>query len=248
MELTTQTTVGALTERSGRARRVLALLGIDYCCRPDRSLAEAARAASADPEETLALLVAGVPPAKAANTVDWSAAPLPGITAHIATAHHRRARRLLVELLEDIEALTSSHPEQRNQHRLLRNALQQLADDLIPHMVKEERFIFPYIDSMLRPMGPDDSILVPLFGTIEYPLRSIRHDHSEDAALLETIMRLSNGFTPPAGACDRQVRFLRNVADLHSDLTSHIQLENDVLFPRAVAMEQQLARRGGERT
>lgn len=246
MDETTQTTVGALAERSARARRVLSLLGIDYCCRPERSLADASRGASAEANEVLELIARKESSTVSEAPVDWNAVPLAEITAHITVHHHRRARRLLVDLLEDIEALISSHPERRREHRLLREALQHLADDLIPHMVKEERFIFPYIDSMLRPMGPDDSILIPLFGTIEYPLRSIRHDHSEDAALLDTIRELSQNFESPAGTCDGEKRFVRNLADLHSDLSAHIRLENEVLFPRAVSMEQQLARRSGQ--
>jgi regulator of cell morphogenesis and NO signaling len=240
----TSDTVAGLASRSTRARRLFTILGIDYCCAPERPLVDAARAAGVEADELRDLLDPQAVDPAGAGGIDWLAAPLPEITARIIRKHHRHARRLLIDLLDSVDALLSGHPDQREPYRQIRDIVQQLADDLVPHMMKEERFIFPYIDSMFRPVGPDESILIPLFGTIDYPLRAIRHDHSDDATLLESLRELTQNFSTPPGNCDRQRQFTGMLAELHRDLSEHIRVENDVLFPRAVAYEQQLARRG----
>ena len=85
---------------------------------------------------------------------------------------------------------------------------------------------------------PDVSTIVPLYGTVQYPLQSLRHEHGEDLALIERIRDITNRFTPPSDACPRYRIFYNMLADFTSELREHIELENDVLFPRAIEAER----------
>jgi regulator of cell morphogenesis and NO signaling len=64
-------------------------------------------------------------------------------------------------------------------------------------------------------------------------------EHAEAVRLLAEMRRLSAGYEPPADAGNPLRDLYRGLAELEGDLHLHIHLENDVLFPRTAAMEQQ---------
>jgi regulator of cell morphogenesis and NO signaling len=245
MEVTAQTLVEEAAARFPRAMHVFEMVGVDYCCSGRLTIGEGARAAYIAEDELIDLILGRANPASQSPAVNrnWDDADLPSLTRHIVEHYHRGARRLLVDLTEDVRALISGHAAKHPELRELQNTLDELAHDLVPHMIREERYLFPYIETMDQPIGSDDRVRVPLFGTVEYPLQSIRHDHSEDLTILGRIRQLSLDFAVPSAACDRYRRFCSMLADLDRQLTRHIHLENAVLFPRAIAMERKIASR-----
>jgi len=62
-------------------------------------------------------------------------------------------------------------------------------------------------------------------------------EHDAAGALLANLRKLSNGFTPPEGACPTYLAFFTGLREFEQDLHQHIHLENNILFPRAIAME-----------
>lgn len=91
--------------------------------------------------------------------------------------------------------------------------------ELVAHMDKEERVLFPLL-------------LASGGGCTPFAIRRMRAEHGEHEALLARLKRLTDAFTPPVGACGSWRRLYQGCAKLCGDLEAHIALENDVLFPR----------------
>ncbi|MCB0616560.1 MAG: hemerythrin domain-containing protein, partial [Phaeodactylibacter sp.] len=51
------------------------------------------------------------------------------------------------------------------------------------------------------------------------------------------IRELSNGFTPPEGACNTYRVLYALLEEFEEDLHRHVHLENNILFPQAVELE-----------
>ena len=232
--------VGEVADTVARAARVFEITGIDFCDKPNRSLRDAAKTASVDPTELLQLLdpSAGPPPARELSNA--ANAPLHEITRHIVNAYHRRARALLVEMTLLASKAASAHPDKKLWP--LVDLIARISRDLVPNMRREEQYLFPYIDSFQREMGPDETIVVPLFGSVEYPMQRIRHDHADDLATLTAIRDATGNFVPPKGACDHISQLYKMLQEFDTDLQQHIRLENDVLFPRAIEAEKAAAK------
>jgi regulator of cell morphogenesis and NO signaling len=62
------------------------------------------------------------------------------------------------------------------------------------------------------------------------------------AALLSEIQEASHDFTVPADVCGSYAALHAALAELRFDLLKHVSLENNVLFPRAIALEDALLR------
>ena len=233
--------VGEVADTVAHAARVFEIVGIDFCDKRDRTVRDAAKTASVDVAELLQLMdpSAAVVPARAMDNPEN--APLDQVTKHIVTNFHRRARAMLVRMSLLAGSAASAHPDKKLWP--LVDLIAKLTRDLVPHMRREEQYLFPYIDSFQREMGPDETIVVPLFGSVEYPMQRIRHDHSEDLASLTAIREATSNFTPPTGACDHVRQLFKMLEEFDTDLQQHIRLENDILFPRAIEAERSAAKR-----
>jgi len=223
-------------------RTVLEILGVDTCCGADRSLKDASADAALSPAELLGLLAtpAALPEGNTGRLPEDSS--LAGIVDWVGGRIHPRARRFLIALIIRARSLSSSHGRRLRELWQTRDQLEELARDLIPHMSTEERYLFPYIRSMTETMRADATLVVPLLGTIEFPLQAIKHDHAADMNAIAALRQSTRDFTPDERSCAALREFYRALALFARELQEHIHLENDVLFPQAVEMEKRVAR------
>ena len=236
-EATAVMSVSDLLAALPRASVVFEVVGIDTCCGLSKSLTDAAAAAHIDVGEVVDLLNSReIAPVSAPD----SDAPLTEITRYIVAHFHRRARSILVELTELSRRVCSAHTERLATLWDMKDAIEQLVRELVPHMRGEERYHFRYIDSMQSP-ELNREILVPLYGTIQYPLQSLRHDHSRDLTAMADLRTIASDFHPPASSCKPVQRLYALMAVFERELQQHVQIEDQTLFPRAVEMERKLA-------
>ena len=106
-------------------------------------------------------------------------------------------------------------------------------------MMKEERILFPYVRDMEA--SGSSPIGACFGGQIARPLSVMHAEHDSAGSSLERLEKLTNNYTPPADACV-SFRALYEALRLFAlDLHQHIHLENNLLFPKAVQMEQAAA-------
>jgi|SRR5581483_19262 len=234
--------VGEIADTVPFAARVFEIAGVDYCCHRDRSLRDAATMAKIDVEELLTLLRRDKP-MPALPQLDAKRATLTELTRFVAGQFHPRARRMLVDLTLVASRAASAHTSRSDDIWALQDHITRLAHELVPHMRREEQYLFPYIESFVREMGPDETIVVPLFGTVTYPLQNIHHDHAQDLALVAGVRDMTHNFEPPARACETVRTLYKLFEQFESDLKQHVALENDVLFVRAVDEERRATER-----
>lgn len=131
-------------------------------------------------------------------------------------AAHRRELPQLIELARRVESVHASHPEVP---RGLASFLGEISDLLEMHMQKEELVLFPMIENGGHPM-------------IVHPIGVMRAEHEEHTDQLKTLAGIAHGFEPPKDACGSWRALYAGLAKLSDDLTEHIRIENEVLFPR----------------
>jgi len=66
----------------------------------------------------------------------------------------------------------------------------------------------------------------------------MEHEHDSAGNALRAMRAASSGYTPPPEVCISYHALYRALAEFEADLHQHIHLENNILFSRAIAMEQ----------
>jgi regulator of cell morphogenesis and NO signaling len=121
----------------------------------------------------------------------------------------------------------------------------ELAERTRQHLMSEEYALFPYILEMENVRDSKQPFVAPEFGRVEKPVDAIKNEHMVCIGLLRSIRALSGEFTAPHAASQQQRTWYAMLKELNADLHLHIHLENNILFPRAIALEAELLQRKG---
>jgi regulator of cell morphogenesis and NO signaling len=235
MAFTVRTPLGEIAAAFPPSMRVFEAHGLDYCCGGHRQLGEACEASGYAPEKVLAELEE-LSAARTGGGRDWREATVTEVVEYLLATHHVFTRTELARLTPLMAKVAGVHGERHPELLAIRQCFQALAADLMPHLMKEEQVLFPYLLA-LDGGRPGASC----FGTVANPIRAMEHEHDDVGELLHRIRDLSRDFALPEGACASYQSLFMGLADLEADLHQHIHLENNVLFPKALSLEGALA-------
>jgi len=239
MSTTTQT-VRDIAMENRAAVRVFEKYGIDYCCGGRVPLAEACAARNLNVDEVIASL-GTTAAASTPGDRDWVKESLASLTAHIVDAHHAYVTREVPRLNELAAKVVNRHGDTREELPVLQSKLAELGEELISHQGKEEVVLFPYIGKLERYASGNGTQPRNCFGSISHPIAMMTKDHEIAGNLMAEIRNLSQDYRPPEGACPTFRAFYAGLEEFEQDLHQHIHLENNILFPRAIALENSAA-------
>lgn len=239
MSLTTAKTVREVALQHPGATRIFEKLGIDYCCGGNRSLEEACEKANVPAFLVLDTLemAENENRAKKADR-DWQTEPLSELIAHIEKTHHKYVREETVRLTALLDKVCGVHGKNHPELLQIRSVFAGLGQELTMHMMKEERILFPYIVRMEEAVIQKEPILPAPFGTVENPTRMMEHEHDSAGQALREMRKVSSDYKAPADACVSYKTLYQVLQEFEADLHQHIHLENNILHPRAIAMEK----------
>ena len=230
--ITPETTIGALVAARPLLARFFEQLGLDYCCGGKQSLAAACARHGLDVTTTLALLdSAGTLLAAGPAEVDAAAMGLAQLADHIETTHHAYLKTELPRLVEMADRVATKHAWRDARLPEVAAAVSALAGEMLAHMEKEEFILFPAVREIEA--GAKAGICG---GDLSGPIRQMEAEHESAGQLTAKLRELTDGFTPNTEACNTHRALLAGLAEFESDLHRHVHKENNVLFPRTLAL------------
>jgi len=240
MSVTATHTVRELAVTMPGATRVFELMGIDYCCGGGRTLADACNTFRVPIEEVVRSLEEVERTATSGEkTRDWQTVSLTALCSYIVDKHHVFTRQELERLEKLLDKVCSRHGENHSELSQLQSLFLALKQDLLPHMLKEEQVLFPYIELMEAAISNHADIPTPFFATVQNPVRMMMNEHDTAGELLRQMRSVSGNYVPPPDACISYQTLYQAMTEFEADLHQHIHLENNILFPRAVQLETQ---------
>ena len=233
-EQLTTPTVGETVARDFRAAAVFERFGIDFCCGGRRALDEACRTAAVDPADVVRTLEA-LPPATdaTANVTQW---PLDQLIEYIVSTHHRYVRASMPTIGRYLAKLVDVHGARHPELARVAAYFENISRALAQHLLKEEQVLFPYIRELATTPVGGRECRSP-FGTVANPIRMMEREHREAAGQLRIIRELTNGYVSPEDGCTTYAVCMAELDRFERDLHRHVHLENNVLFPKALALE-----------
>jgi regulator of cell morphogenesis and NO signaling len=228
------TTLGELVAAHPQLAREFELLELDYCCGGQRTLADACVARGLDAQSTADELAHAVIDGSAP---DWSAMGLTDLVDHLESTHHRYLWDELPRLSALVAKIVSVHGDRHPELAQIEACFEEIRHDLEPHLVKEERVLFP----MIRELDCASESVSFHCGTLRNPISVMLREHDTVGDLLARLRQLTNAYQPPADGCASYVACYSGLAELEVDTHLHIHKENNLLFPGVVRIESELA-------
>ena len=187
-------------------------LKLDFCCGGQISLRQAAQDKNLDAQAVIAELSTLQRPQEVPALTDPVA-----LIDHILERYHAVHRSQLPELIRMARRVEAVHRDNPHVPSGLATLLESMEAELLSHMQKEENILFPALKLGGSPF-------------VSQPIGMMRSEHVAHGAMLDRLLELTQGATPPDGACNTWRALYAGIAQLNDDLISHIHLENNVLF------------------
>jgi regulator of cell morphogenesis and NO signaling len=180
-----------------------------------------------------------------------AAESLKDLTHYVVEVHHAYLRNELPPLGRMIARLENSHDTTHPEIISLRRALLRLTDELHAHMKKEETVLFPAIRRIEQALDDKQGLPASTFGSIRNPIWMIEQDHNAILSILAEIRALTGDYTLRDPECEMYRVVSQALQSLETQIHEHIHLEDRVLFPKAMRLEEALLNggpNGGSRT
>jgi regulator of cell morphogenesis and NO signaling len=231
MSISKEETVAEIVTKNPITSKVFYKYGIDFCCGGKIPLTESCQKHNVELKEVLEDL-------NIASSTNIEEDIKPGYSS---------AKELIDEIIEDyheplyellpiVHQLSAkvarvhgdSHPELKALHSLCI----KMEAELVEHMHKEEKILFPMIISL-----EDKNDLSAACHTVQGPINQMEHEHDDVKEVIQEIKRITNNLKAPEDACNSYRGLFAMLKELEFELYKHIHLENNILHPMAAKLE-----------
>jgi regulator of cell morphogenesis and NO signaling len=231
---TPATTVGDVVAGDYRTAAVFEKHGIDFCCGGDVTLA----AVCADHRLDTSALVRELEAAMstpARQDADYASWTLTRLIDHIKAVHHAYLGANTAQNAAYARKIADVHGEHHPELTRIAGAFDAMATELTAHLEVEEAVVFPAVKRAEAAGRAASAPHAQDAETIARGVEALVSEHEQVGAALRDIRDLAMGFGLPADACATYGLTYQRLQAFEADLHKHVHLENNILFPRAIA-------------
>ena len=237
METLEKKTIGEYVAQDFRTAALFSKYEIDFCCKGNRTIDEVCNKKDINPNDLLEQIEA-ILASNDTSGKDFKTWPLDLLADYIEKKHHHYVTEKIPIILQFLDKLCKVHGSNHPELFKINELFIGCAEDLASHMKKEELLLFPYIKKLAGASLDNEMIQKATFGSIENPISMMMMEHEAEGDRFREIVSLSNAYTPPSDACNTYKVAFSMLEEFEQDLHKHIHLENNILLPKAIVLEQ----------
>ena len=227
--------VGAVVATDYRTADIFTKYGIDYCCGGQKTIGRACTEQGISLEVLMEEVTQTIESGGSSEKYNhWA---LDFLADYIVNQHHSYAKDMIPRLSAMAKTVVEVHGEGHPELYTIGAIWQTISGELVMHMQKEELMLFPYIRRLVRSTQEGMLIQPPTFGSAAELIHLMEEEHQSAGDQLATLAELSSGFTPPVDACNTYQIFYTYLAEFQAMTKAHVHLENNILFPKTIALE-----------
>lgn len=234
-----QVTIGEIVAKDLSKAEVFKKYGIDFCCNGNKTVAQACQEMGLDVAQIERELAAGGHQA-AASALDFNAMNLDFLADYVVNIHHAYVRKNMPEIVGFASKIAQVHGPQHPELLQVKVLFDKVARELADHMVDEEDRLFPIVKEILAAKNNGTPYARSGSETFKAIVTEHFEEHEEVGDAMREIRRLTQDYTLPADACTTYNLTFKMLEEFESDLFTHIHLENNILFIKAMEIEETL--------
>jgi regulator of cell morphogenesis and NO signaling len=239
MNINKESIIGDLVAAQYKFASVFKNAGIDFCCHGNRTVGVACAEKSINPDEFIGQLNA-IADSNISADKDYNSWPLDFLADYIERVHHKYVTDKITEIAPYLQKIVQVHGDHHPELAEIEQLFTRSAGELSMHMKKEELIVFPRIKRILHASLTGEPLPPARFDSIQTPISAMLHEHDEEGERFAQINSLTQGYTPPPDACNTYRVTYAMLHEFEEDLHLHIHLENNILFPKAIQIEENL--------
>lgn len=234
--LNPEQSVGAWVTADYRLAALFERHGIDFCCGGDKPLTTACAEHGVSPETLLDEIRQVTAVADGGEQYDqWA---LDFLADYIVNQFHTSNRQTMPQIADYAATVADVHGAAHPETVAIARLWPQVQGEMGMHMQREELLIFPYIKRLVRSQEEGVAPRPLANGSLKELIVKLEAEHEATGDALADLARLSGGYTPPADACPTYRTLYALLAQFDATTKKHVHLENNILFPKAIRLEE----------
>jgi regulator of cell morphogenesis and NO signaling len=229
--------MGALAVQRPESMDLFRKYHMDYCCKGERSIYKACAEHQVDPVSFLKEF-------RKLTPRDMELHPemmRPGkLAKYINQVYHDYARERVPVIFYYFGKVMGRFGDVHPELKVAFDLFKELTDDLAIHMQKEEQLIFGYVDIVEHAVDHHLNHPALPFGTFANPIHQLREEHSHLGDIGKAIEANTRDFDVPSDADKLYETLIESLHAFIEKLYRHMHLENNVLFPMVIELEEKL--------
>ena len=230
-------TLGEIVAKDLRKAEVFKKYGLDFCCGGKKTVKEACAEKGLDVtkvEQELRTADKNVSTSRPLPYNDWN---LDFLADYIVNTHHSYVKKTIPDIRSYAEKVAKVHGAHHPELLKINKLAQEVCDEMSEHMVKEETVLFPYVKHLVKTQNGSYEKFDSL-DTVKEPIDIAVTEHELVGNNMDEIREISNNFALPEDACASYAYLFKTLDEFEDDLHTHIHLENNILFPKALKLEK----------
>lgn len=233
------TTIKSIVTNNYRAAAVFEKYSLDFCCKGGVTIDQACSDKHVDAVSVYTDLaqLANDSRGDIPHFAEW---PIDELIDYIVNVHHNYVREATPLISAHTQKVAAVHGNNHPEVMAIARHFEAVAAELKSHMMKEERMLFPYFKALVGAKRGEGTFTPPSFGSAQSPILIMEAEHQAAGDELYAIRSKSDNYIPPKDACTTYRVSFKELQQFEQDLHQHVHLENNILFPKAIALEREL--------
>lgn len=233
-------TVGEIVKKNPQTAILFKKLNIDYCCGGNVKIEDACEKKGVDYQSVLSKIEL-LSQNKTTLGLAFDDMPLDFLVDYIYQIHHTYLYKNLPEIEELVLRVAEKHRDHYSWLPELKDLFLDLQTELMAHLPKEETDLFPYAKRLFREKETHEIAANLSERKSENTISELYDEHDKAGEIIHQMRKITNYYSPPEEACNSVVLMFTMLNELDEDLTQHIHLENNILLPKLVQLENKKA-------
>jgi len=233
-------TLGEMVTKDIRVTEIFAKYGLDFCCGSNETFTKACKDKQID-KTLIEREISKLNQKNKKNQLNFNNWELDYLADYIVNTHHIFIKNNINIIYDLCKKVAKVHGENHKELIETSALFKTLVAETRPHMFKEETILFPYIKKLVN--SNQNNVPFNQEGTIKNPLRKLMVEHSSVGSITKKIRTLNHSYTLPEDACSTYQLLFTKLIEFEQDLHQHVYLENNILFPKTILLEEKLFNR-----
>ncbi|MDP4184189.1 MAG: iron-sulfur cluster repair di-iron protein [Bacteroidota bacterium] len=222
-------TIGEIVAKDFRKAEVFKKAGIDFCCGGKKGLRETCEEKGID-QAILESELKDTEETPLSFSEDYNQWTLDFLCDYITNTHHKYVLKTLPDLVAYTKKIAGVHGSHHPELNEVADLFDKINIELLQHLKNEEEVLFPAIKEVLKDNSSEKKKII----TSEITRMWGEHDFAGGA--MDQINALTHHYIVPADGCNTYNVTLKLLEQFEDDLHKHVHLENNILYPKALKL------------
>lgn len=232
-------TIGDITAKDWRKAEVFKKYGIDFCCGGKKTVREACQEKGLDFAQ-IEKDLQQASKSTAGGYTNYDEWKLDFLADYVVNTHHVYVRKNVPELIGYAAKVAKVHGDLHPELLEINKLVNKVGKELLEHCDEEEKVLFPLVKEILKAQQNNTKPVNQTGKSLQALVETTEEEHEQVGRDVDQIRELSNNFELPEDACASYTLLYKMLDDFENDLHTHIHLENNIMFPKAIEIEKNL--------